>query len=288
MAMSKVMARAAIVVLGIILVGSVAPAVSAQTRGEVRGEFVRLVEKRVGDREFLGVVVARFGGKGQATLLVPMRRTDGGHVVRNEDLAAWARALRPGTKVEVAYVVDDGQMFIKRAESAQQGEKRRDNVEAVMRKLEARLKEMEKVIARLREENNRLKRRLEEKGAPAKPASQQSALDEKVTGREAAGGLPDGMRGFRGMLRGTIVRKGDGEFLLKVEKVLKVWEQNRAENPQSAVGKTLAVVLPQEGRLLEQQRRAFRELKAGDRVVVEPFHFRGNALTVVEELRKAD
>ena len=286
--MSKVMARAAIVVLGIVLVGSVIATARGQTRGEVRGKFVRLVEKRVGDREFLGVVVARFEGEGQATLLVPMRRTDGGQVVRNEDLAAWARALRPGTKVEVAYVVDDGQTFIKRAESARQGEKRGDNVEAVVRKLQARLVEMEKVIARLREENNRLRHRLEGKGAPAKPASRQSALDEKVAGKEAAGGLPDGMRGFRGMLRGTIVRKGDGEFLLKVEKVLKVWEQNRAENPQSAVGKTLAVVLPREGRLLEQQRRAFRELKVGDRVVVEPFHFKGNVLTVVEQLRKAD
>lgn len=67
-----------------------------------------------------------------------------------------------------------------------------------------------------------------------------------------------------------------------------MWEQNRADNPQSAVGKTLAIVLPREGRLLQQQRRTFRELKVGDRVVVEPFHFKGNALTVVEELRKAE
>ena len=60
-----------------------------------------------------------------------------------------------------------------------------------------------------------------------------------------------------------LLQSGGGRLgLLKVEKVLKVWEaQNRAENPQSAVGKTLAIVLPQEGRLLEQQRRTFRELR---------------------------
>lgn len=286
--MNGVMARVALVMIGIVLVGSAGPAARGQTRGEVRGEFVRLVEKQVGDREFLGVVVNRFEGAGQATLLVPMRRTESGRVVRNEDLAAWARRLRPGTKVEIAYVVDGGQMFIKRGESAQQREGRGGDLEAVVRKLQGRLQAMEKQIVQLREENRRLKHRLEESQTPAKPSPQRSALDEKVAGQEAASGLPDGMRGFRGMLRGTIVRKGDGEFLLKVEKVLKVWKQNKAENPQSAVGKTLAIVLGREGRLLEQQRRTFRELKVGDHVVVEPFHFKGNVLTVVEELRKAE
>ena len=65
--------RAAIVVLGIGLVGSVAPAVSAQTRGEVRGEFVRLVEKQVGDR----VVVEPFHFKGNAlTVVEELRKAD--------------------------------------------------------------------------------------------------------------------------------------------------------------------------------------------------------------------
>ncbi len=286
--MSRIMARVALVMIVIGLVGCVTQTARGQTRGEVRGEFVRLVEQQVGDREYLGVVVARFEGGGQATLLVPMRRTESGRVVRNEDLAAWARRLRPGTKVEIAYVVDDGQMFIRRAESAQQDERRGDGLEAMVRKLRTRLEEMEKQLARLREENNHLKHRLQEKEASTRPSSERSALDDKVAGQEAAAELPAGMRGFRGMLRGTIVRKGDGEFLLKVEKVLKVWEQNRAESPQSAVGKTLAIVLPREGRLLQQQRRTFRELKVGDRVVVEPFHFKGNALTVVEELREAE
>jgi len=286
--MNGVMRRAALVVMAVVLVGFVGPAARGQTRGEVRGEFVRLVEKQVGDREFLGVVVDRFEGAGQATLLVPMRRTESGRVVRNEDLAAWARRLRPGTKVEIAYVRDGGAMFIKRAESAQHREGRGDDLEAVVRRLQERLQTMEKQIVELREENRHLRRRLEEKQTDAKTSSQRSALDEEVVTQERASGLPDGMRGFRGMVRGTVVRKGDGEFLLKVQKVLKVWKANKAENPQSAVGKILAIVLPREGRLLEQQRKTFRELKVGDQVVVEPFHYKGNALTVVEELRKAD
>ena len=45
-----------------------------------------------------------------------------------------------------------------------------------------------------------------------------------------------------------------------------------------------------EGRLFEKQRATLAELKAGDRVLVEPFHLERehDHLTVVEELRKAD
>jgi len=100
--------------------------------------------------------------------------------------------------------------------------------------------------------------------------------------------VPEGLRGFRGMLLGTIVAKGDGEFVLKVERVTKVWKHNKATNPQSAVGKKLAVDIWAKSRLAEQIRKTLAGLKVGDRVVAEAFHFEGNHLSVVEELRKED
>jgi len=49
-------------------------------------------------------------------------------------------------------------------------------------------------------------------------------------------------------------------------------------------------ILLKKGRLFEKQRRTLAGLKAGDRVLVEPFHLEleHDQLTVVEELRKVD
>jgi hypothetical protein len=101
-------------------------------------------------------------------------------------------------------------------------------------------------------------------------------------------GLPDGLQGFRGRLFGTVVRVGDRGFVLKVEKVLNVWESNRASRPESAVGRSLPLVLQPEGRLSARHLETFRGLRVGDRVVVEAFHEEGDRLTVVEEFRKEE
>jgi hypothetical protein len=101
--------------------------------------------------------------------------------------------------------------------------------------------------------------------------------------------LPEGLKGFRGMMIGTITYKAKDEFVLKVETITKTWKENQAENPKSAVGKRLAMDLREEGRLRETHLRTLAALKVGDRVLVEPFHFEGkNHLTVVEELRKEE
>jgi len=105
---------------------------------------------------------------------------------------------------------------------------------------------------------------------------------------EAEGSLPEGIRGFRGMLIGTIVAKGNERFLLKVEKVTRVWKHNKAQNPQCIVGKKVEIGLWPRSRLVEQHRATLKTLKVGDRVVVEAFHFGGDELSVVEELKKAE
>ena len=100
--------------------------------------------------------------------------------------------------------------------------------------------------------------------------------------------LPEGIRGFQGMMTGTIVKKGTDEFLLKVETIDRTWRGNKAKNPESVVGKTLPVALWKESRLYERHRETLATLKPGDRVSVEPFHRGGNHLSVVEALKKID
>lgn len=115
---------------------------------------------------------------------------------------------------------------------------------------------------------------------------------EKEPEKPKAGalGVPEALRGFKGMLEATIVKKGSVEFIIEVEKINKTWNANKAENPKAAVGKQAVCELWKKGRLFEKQRRTLAELKAGDRVLVEPFHLEPNHdhLTVVEELRKVD
>jgi regulator of replication initiation timing len=101
-------------------------------------------------------------------------------------------------------------------------------------------------------------------------------------------GLPDGMVGFRGVLVGRVLRKLDRGFVLKVERVTKVWEHNRADKPEAAVGKELIITIRADDELSGRFLRTLRALEIGERVLVEAFHFEGNRLTVVEQLQRAD
>ena len=103
-------------------------------------------------------------------------------------------------------------------------------------------------------------------------------------------GVPAALRGFQGMLVGTIVDKGAEELVIKIEKITRTWKANKAENPQAAVGQQALCKLWPKGRLYEKHKATLAELKVGDRVLVEPFHLEPehNYLTVAEELRKAE
>lgn len=103
-------------------------------------------------------------------------------------------------------------------------------------------------------------------------------------------GVPEVLKGFRGMLIGVVAKKGDHEFIIEVVKITRVWKESKAENPKAAVDKKVVCELWPAGRMYEQHRRTLAGLKAGDRVLVEPFHLEPDHdhLTVVEELRKVD
>ena len=119
-------------------------------------------------------------------------------------------------------------------------------------------------------------------------ALEKLAAEEPKDGDGGEGGVPAGIRGFQGMVSGTLVSKGETAFVLKVDKILRVWKRSKASNPQCIVGIDVKMHLTKRSRLYERHLRALRELKPGDRVVCEPFHFEGDSLAIVEELRKAE
>jgi len=124
------------------------------------------------------------------------------------------------------------------------------------------------------------------RGRQVREQEEREVRRRRVERREI--GLPDGMVGFRGMLAGRVLRKLDRGFVLKVEKVAKVWEHNRADRPEAAVGKELIITIRADEELGGRFLRTLRALEIGERVLVEAFHFEGNRLTVVEQLQRAD
>jgi len=72
-------------------------------QGEVRGAFVGLAEREFGEREHLAIVIKPLESDDHVTVLVP----------RKEDFMHVARALQKGDKVEIGYVVEDEQRWLK-------------------------------------------------------------------------------------------------------------------------------------------------------------------------------
>ncbi len=89
------------------------------------------------------------------------------------------------------------------------------------------------------------------------------------------------------MLIGSLKRKLDRGFLLKVDKLGEVWENNKADNPKAAVGKEVVITIRPEG-LGERFRQTLRKLEIGQKVLVEVFHSGGNQLTAIEQFKAID
>lgn len=274
--------------LVVLVVAFAWPAVAADRReGEARGTFVRLVEKKVGEQEYVGIVVKDLEGDKTATLLI---------LRRNADQMAAARALKAGQKVEVAYVTEEGHHFVRRIEAeglaaGVRAGKAKRLLEQV-RELQARVKRLEAELKALRAQNKRLKQELVKRGG-ADAVSKAVAKgvgkgDKPAASKEGGGTVPASLRGFRGMVTGTIVSKAEKGFVLKVEKVNRVWKGSKAKDPKSAVGKQVHITISPKYDRKGKHTRALAKLKVGDRVVVEPFHFGGEFMVVVEELRKAE
>lgn len=101
--------------------------------------------------------------------------------------------------------------------------------------------------------------------------------DKPVEPKEMA--LPDAAAGFAGMIQGKVAKTFDGGIVLKVAKVVKEWEHNKAKDSKSLVGKTVSVVVGKgEGNIL----RFVHTLKNGEEISLDVAHKGGEALTILE------
>jgi hypothetical protein len=96
-------------------------------------------------------------------------------------------------------------------------------------------------------------------------------------------GVPDALVGFRGMMIATLVEKGENQITVKVERITRTWEQNKARNPEAAVGQQAVLV---HTKFLPRYEKNLAELKPGDRIEVEALYDDAK-LYVGEVLRKA-
>jgi len=90
--------------------------------------------------------------------------------------------------------------------------------------------------------------------------------------------LPDPASSFAGLIEGRIVEKRKGQIVVKVEKVLRQWQQSRAADAESLVGKPVLVDGRDEGPIAK-----FLELlKEGESVTLDVAHKHGETLTILE------
>jgi hypothetical protein len=100
--------------------------------------------------------------------------------------------------------------------------------------------------------------------------------------------LPKGMKGFSGMLRGKVISKEKKGIVIKVEKILKLWKGNKAENPESAIGKKLLVmprwVKGDDGKWhpYELHILFLKRIKVGETIDIEVINEEGDVLHILE------
>jgi len=100
--------------------------------------------------------------------------------------------------------------------------------------------------------------------------------------------IPAELKGFQGMMKGKLAKKGKAFIVVKVEEIMKVWEGNKAEDPKKAVGRTLTLNLKKvSDHHRDRIMKNFRGLKKGDQIELEAFDLGEKTLCIKEWLQKA-
>ena len=106
--------------------------------------------------------------------------------------------------------------------------------------------------------------------------------------REGHTSLPKGVLGFSGQVRGVVTAKGDGHFLFKIGRVVKVWDGNKAATPQALVGQTVRIgprwEKTERGKWRKVKLHAMfiRRLKRGAEMTLEIRHAERDAFQILE------
>jgi len=219
-------------VVAALAVGLAAETRAADRAGEGRVKFEKLIEKKVGETEYLGIVVHPLEGGGSATLLLG----------RKHRLAAAVRKLKKGLVIAVRYGAEGGHDWLTRMEvvGEGEGERRREgdrerkregdrerkregdhdrkregerargreggdrDVLVMLRRLAERLERLEKQVRELRAENAQLRKRLGMKGEGDRERKREGDRERKRDGdrerkrdgdREKAGPKDDDREG---------------------------------------------------------------------------------------------
>ena len=116
-------------------------------------------------------------------------------------------------------------------------------------------------------------------------------MAEKIANEDAksnsasptSSGFPGGMKGFRGMMRGTLVSKDveKGTLVFRADEVTRTWKANRARDTKSCRGREF-LVKGIAGKWLD----VLITLKPKDKIEVEAFHNSGEHLDFVAEWLK--
>ena len=93
--------------------------------GAFAGVFLKRAERAVGEREYLALVVKPFERDDHVTVLVP----------RNDDFMHAARLLKEGDKVEIGFVTEEGQKWLKRIEVERHREEKEPSPEDAHRRV---------------------------------------------------------------------------------------------------------------------------------------------------------
>ncbi len=103
------------------------------------------------------------------------------------------------------------------------------------------------------------------------------------TKEKSKDGFPEGMEGFRGILRGELISRDveKGELVFRAQRVTRTWKENRASDTECCRGQEF-VVKRISGKWLD----VLISLKPGDMIEVEAFHNGGKHLDFVAEWLK--
>lgn len=101
------------------------------------------------------------------------------------------------------------------------------------------------------------------------------AQDKKLAKRIP---LPDPAASFAGMVRGVVVEKREGQFVLRVAKVTNEWEHSKADDASSLIGSNVLV----EPGNHDSIRRFVKDIAKGDETTIDVAHQDGEALTILE------
>ncbi len=205
--MKKVSRMLVLVVFAGLVFGGMVRAEDGDRNGEVSGIFVRLVERAVGERGYMGIVIKPFERDDHVTVLVPRQR---------EELWQAARRLQEGQKIGVSFVTEAGHKWIKGMEA-----ERREVVEE--RPAGRRRVRVRREVVR-RDEDERERREAER---PAHLEQMEGQLKEVVAGHLERMG-----RALKEVLGEHLERMGAElrELRVHIERMQAELQELRAEN----------------------------------------------------------